>query len=314
MASTAAVADSFSVPNYVGELYQKGKIVYPFLSMIGYNSNMGRIVNSEAFPLRQSYALDAGSQPAISETTSLTAPTVSSYARSQTYNTVQIFQRQVTVSYMKQSVTGQISGLGVLGDQPVDDELAFQIEANLEQMAKDIEYSFINGTYQAAANAATAAKTRGIVAACVSNSVNGGGADLDKALLNELFIDMQTNGARFGANMVIFASGTQMTKISDAYGKAPDSRTVGGVSIRQIDTDFGMFGIVNMRQIPTATVLVCDIDACAPAYLPVPGKGLLFYEELAKTGAGEKGQLYAQIGLDYGAEEFHGVITNLATS
>ena len=314
MASVAAVADSFSVVNYVGELYQKGRIQYPFLSMIGFNSNLGRIANSREFPLRQSYQLDTGAQPAISETASLTAPTVSSYARSQTYNTVQIFQRQVTVSYMKQSVTGQISGLSVLDNQPVDDELAFQIEANLEQMAKDIEYTFINGTYQAAANAATAAKTRGMIAACVSNSTNAGGADLDKDLLDSLFIDMQTNGARFGANMVIFASGTQMVKMSNAYGKAPDNRSIGGVAMQQIVTDFGTFGIVNMRQIPTGTILVADVDAIAPAYLPVPNKGFLFYEDLEKTGAGDKGQLYAQIGLDYGAEEFHGTLTNLATS
>ena len=45
-----------------------------------------------------------------------------------------------------------------------------------------------------------------------------------------------------------------------------------------------------------------------------PGKGVLFYEELSKTGASEKGQIYGQLGLDYGPEEFHGKITGLATS
>lgn len=314
MASVAAVADSFSVVNYVGELYQKSEIMYPFLNLIGFNSSQGRIVNAREFSLRQNYELDAGTQPEISETDSLAAPTVSSYARAQAYNTVQIFQRQVTVSYMKQSTTGSISGISVLENQPVDDELAFQIDANLEQMAKDVEYSMINGAYQAAANAATAAKTRGMIEACSSNAVNAGGADLSKAIIDGLLTEMQTNGARFGRNMVLFASGTQMVKISDAYGKAPMDRVIGGVNIRQIITDFGDIGIVNMRQIPNGTVLVCDLDACAPAYLPVPGKGFLFYEELAKNGAGERGQLYAQIGLDYGAEEFHGVITNLATS
>ena len=34
----------------------------------------------------------------------------------------------------------------------------------------------------------------------------------------------------------------------------------------------------------------------------------------SKTGAAEKGQIYMQAGLDYGAEEYHGKITGLATS
>jgi len=49
-------------------------------------------------------------------------------------------------------------------------------------------------------------------------------------------------------------------------------------------------------------------------FCPVPGKGLLFYDEVAKSGASNGGQLYGQIGLDYGAEEYHGTITGLATS
>jgi uncharacterized protein affecting Mg2+/Co2+ transport len=312
MASVNAVADTFSVVNYVGTLYQKNRISTPFLSMIGFNSNGGRIVNSLNFDLRQNYSLDAGSQPAITETASLSAATTTSYARSQTSNTCQIFKENVAVSYLKQSATGQISGLGIIGNQPVASELDFQIMAHLDQMAVDIEYSFVQGTYQLAANAGTAAKTRGILEACVSNSVNAGGADLTKSLIDSLLIEMQTNGARFGGNMVIFASGSQVVKISEAYGKAPDSRNVGGINITMLQTNFGDIGIVNMRQMPSNTILVADIDAIAPAYLPVPGKGFLFYEDKQLAGSGMGGELYAQVGLDYGAEEFHGVITNLA--
>ena len=65
---------------------------------------------------------------------------------------------------------------------------------------------------------------------------------------------------------------------------------------------------------PTDTVLIAEMSTCAPVFCPVPGKGLLFYEALSKTGAAEKGQLYGQIGLDYGPEEYHGKITGLTTS
>ena len=44
---------------------------------------------------------------------------------------------------------------------------------------------------------------------------------------------------------------------------------------------------------------------------PVPGKGNFFLEELAKTGAGEKYQLFGQIGLDHGPEWYHGRFTGI---
>ena len=65
---------------------------------------------------------------------------------------------------------------------------------------------------------------------------------------------------------------------------------------------------------PTSTLLIADLSVCKPVFLPVPGKGVLFYEELSRTGASEKGHLYGQIGLDYGPEEYHGTITGLTTS
>ncbi len=48
--------------------------------------------------------------------------------------------------------------------------------------------------------------------------------------------------------------------------------------------------------------------------MPVPGKGNFFLESLAKTGAADKYQIYGQCGLDYGAEWYHGKITELDTS
>ena len=85
------------------------------------------------------------------------------------------------------------------------------------------------------------------------------------------------------------------------------------MAIKQIETDFAMFGVVWAPNVPAATLLVADLSVCKPVFLPVPEKGVLFYEELAKTGASERGQIYGQIGLDYGPEEFHGTITGLAT-
>ena len=57
---------------------------------------------------------------------------------------------------------------------------------------------------------------------------------------------------------------------------------------------------------------VAKLGQCRPVFLEVPGKGHFFAEPLAKTGAAEKVQLYGEVGLDYGNEMAHGVITGLA--
>jgi hypothetical protein len=124
---------------------------------------------------------------------------------------------------------------------------------------------------------------------------------------------MASNGAEF-VNPVVFCNAFQKQKISDIYGYAPQDRNIGGYNIKQVETDFAVLGIVWAPNVPTDDLLVADLAFCAPVFLPVPEKGVLFYEELSRTGASEKGQIYGQIGIDYGPEEYHGTITSLATS
>jgi hypothetical protein len=319
MANTNAAATVWNCPNYTGELYLIGANQTPFLNMIGglQGGNI-RTVSDFQYPLAQPWALEAASQPAITETASLTAPNPWTYVRSQDVNTCQIWQRQVSVSYAKQSVTGQVTadgttGLVMLDQQPVQNELDFQITAHMRQIALDVDYTFLNGAYQQATSAAVAAKTRGIITGATTNTVAAGTAALDKALIDQLLRTMAANGAEF-INPVIFVNAFQKQQISNIYGYAPEDRNVGGYNIKQIETDFAVLGIVWAPNVPAATLLVADLAFCAPVFLPVPNKGVLFYEELSKTGASEKGQIYGQLGLDYGPEEYHGTITGLATS
>ena len=65
--------------------------------------------------------------------------------------------------------------------------------------------------------------------------------------------------------------------------------------------------------LPAGTALLLNLDVLAPVYQPVPGKGNFFLEQLAKTGAGEKYQLFGQIGLDHGPEWYHGKFTGIST-
>ena len=320
MANANAIGTIWNCPNYTGELYMIGANQTPFLNMIGGLEGMGiRTVAAFEFPLAQPYNLESASQPEITETASLTAPTAWTYVRGQDNNTVQIFHRSVTVSYAKQSVTGSIVADATTGlvdmtqNQPVQNEKDFQISTHLRQIAVDADYTFLNGTYQKATSAGVAAKTRGIITGCVSNSVDASNAVLSRTLFNSLIKTMAENGAEF-RNPVVFVNAFQKQQLTEIYGYAPQARNVGGMNVQQIETDFATFGVIWAPHVPTSTLLIADLDVCHPVFLPVPGKGVLFYEELAKTGAAEKGQVYGQMGIDYGPEEFHGKITNLKTS
>ena len=320
MANTNVAATMWNCPNYTGELFMIGANKTPFLNMIGGLQGASiRTVRDFQFPLAQPWALEAASQPAISETASLNAPTAWTYVREQDVNTCQIYQTQVSVSYAKQSVTGEVVGdtttkfVDVGEGQPVQNERDFQILAHMRQISVNVEYTFLNGAYTQITSAAATGGTRGIITACASNTVAAAAATLSKPLIDELLREMAGNGAEFG-NVVIFCNAFQKQKLSDIYGYAPMDRNVGGYNIKQIETDFAELGIVWAPQVPAATLLIADLSVCAPVFLPVPEKGVLFYEELSKTGASENGQIYGQIGLDYGPEEYHGTITGLATS
>lgn len=83
------------------------------------------------------------------------------------------------------------------------------------------------------------------------------------------------------------------------------------MNVETIITDFGTFGIVLDRYMPTDALLLADMSVVAPCFMPIPGKGHFFTEPLAKTGAYDRVQLYGEVGLEYGPEQFHGKIVTI---
>lgn len=303
---------SFAVPNYSGMLYTKSNTNTPFLNMIGAT----RYTNHVEFAISQEYELETPGQPAISETASLTAPSPTHATRAPHSNVTQIFHRAVEVSYAKMSNMGTMSGINVAGQQPnPKDELDFQIAVQMQNIANSIEYTFLNGAYQKATGDNVANKTRGILTAIGTNAIEGEEGALTKAMLRSLFKSIYDNGGRVNGSIILVNS-FQKGAISDLYANGmstPASRTVAGINVTDIVTDFGNIGVALAPSMPQDTLLIFNPEVCHAIEQPTPGKGNFFYEELAKTGAGERGQIFGQIGLDYGPEWMHGKITGLAT-
>lgn len=400
MAGITGQGTTFNLPNYVGELFALSRETTPFLAAIG-GLTGGREAGAVEFEW-QTYDLRDASH-LRQRVEGATAPTAEARVRANVRNVVEIHQETVETSYTKQATSRQLATpsaapyRGVPGTNPVDDEHAWQVAQALKQMARDINFSFINGLYSNPTTNSTARKTRGLLAAITTNVINkatsgatglsastdtisetstprtngdkivftdvgestaiypgrvyyvrdkasdsfkvaatpNGPAitigtatvsyivpwtsDLTATLVEDLIQQAWDNGGLREESMaVILCNSTQRRALSEAYAQAyakadplGPSRTIGGVRVDTIRTNFGDFGILLDQAMPRDALAVVTLDQCAPRFLSIPGKGFLFEEDLAKTGASERTQLYCEVGLEYGNEAAHGVLRGL---
>lgn len=314
--AVTGLGTTWNLPNYAGELFTADPTQTPLLSMIG-GLTGGKQTKNFEFPTAVLFDYPDAKQPEITEEASAKAPTASAIARKQESNVIQIHQEVIDLTYFKQSNSGRFSGINGSNQTNPIDEKAWQIQQKLIKIARDVEFSFINGKYQKATAANVANKTRGMLelAATVS-TVDASSGELTTKMIKALMLEMADNGAYFN-NMVLFAGAKQKQKITDLYEKqlgynqgAP--RNIGGMNITEIETDFCKLGIVWDRFMPDDSILIADVAHIAPMFQEVEGKGVLFEEELAKIGASDRIQIYGQIGLAHGPAFLHGSITNLA--
>ena len=309
-------ATSFGVLNYSGMLFNKGNTRTPLSAIIG---GRAKVTNHVEFVTGQEYTTGGGSQPAISETASLTAPDASVVTREQKTNVTQIFQESVGISYGKMSNMGTLSGLNVAGQQanPMN-ELDFQVAAKMAKINADIEYTFINGTFNKATTDATVNKTRGLVEAVTTNTKAMSSkplglwdiADMVKKIYG---VNAPTNGLCLWCDAVTMFQ-INADAVQNGLTVVPAARNINGISLSSVVTPIGVVYLYLGEYLPAGTALLLNLSVLAPVFQPVPGKGNFFLEPLAKTGAGEKYQLFGQIGLDHGPEWYHGKFTGIAQS
>lgn len=297
-------------------LFNKGNTRTPFMSMI---SGKTKYTNSVEFILGQEYQSEDGDIPAISETASLTAPDPSYITRSQNTNVTQIFQDAVAISYAKMSNMGTLSGANIAGQQanPMD-ELDFQVGNKMRKLARSIEKTFIQGKYNKATTDATINKTRGMDEAIKTNVIAASNAPLDIWLVNDLVQKIRDNGGDI-SNLVLWLDTVTLNQLNGSavesgveMGQAYSNEY--GIQVKDLLLPIGRIRTALGEFIPSGTAYAFNFDAISPVEQPVPGKGNFFLEPLAKEGAGDKYQIFGQIGLDYGNELLHGKITGLSTS
>lgn len=306
-------ATSFEVLNYSGMLFNKGNVETPLSTIIGSRT---KTTDSVEFVTGQEYTTGGGVQPEISESASLTAPDATVVKRTQKTNVTQIFQYAVGVSYAKQSNMGTLSGLNVANQtaNPMS-ELDFQVAAKMQEARNDIEYTFINGVYNKATSDTTANKTRGLIPAITTNTLDLDGDPLTLAGIGSAVKKVYGSNAPV-TDLTLWCDATTLYQINDdakANGLTivEASREINGIRISRVLTPLCAINLYLGKYLPAGTALLLNLNVLAPVFQPVPNKGNFFLEELAKTGAGSKYQLFGQIGLDHGPEWYHAKITNI---
>lgn len=166
MAGISALGTNYNLPNYTGILHALTPADVPFFSAIGGLTGGGQTTSTE-FEW-QTYDLRDATQPAIVE--GADAPTLTGRVRANVTNVAQIHQSAVGVAYSKAAAYGQKSGTNNDAMNPIRSELDWQVEQELKAMVRDINYSFINGTYQKPSDNNTGRKTRGLLAAISTNA------------------------------------------------------------------------------------------------------------------------------------------------
>nr|DAD74354.1 MAG TPA: Major capsid protein [Siphoviridae sp. ct3pR10] len=311
-----AIATSFGVLNYSGMLFNKGNTRCPLSSIIG---GRAKTTNHVEFVTGQEYTTEGGAQPEISENASLTAPEATVITREQKTNVTQIFQETVGISYGKMSNMGTLNGINIANQQgnPMN-ELDFQVAAKMKKVNRDIEFTFVQGQYNKASTDDTVNKTRGLNAAITSNTIAMASKPLGLwNIADGVKKVYEANAPQEG--LVLWCDATTMFQINaDAVQNGltviPAAREINGIKLSSVITPLGVVYLYLGEFLPKGTAFLLNLDVISPVYQPVPGKGNFFLEPLSKVGAGEKYQLFGQIGLDHGPEWYHAKFTGIAQS
>lgn len=348
MPTVAGLGLTFNLPNYTGEVLTVTPAETPFLSAIGGLNEQGEVVMATRFE-GQTQDLGTPSQPdGILE--GADAPSLSNRSRANWSNVVQIFQYAFGVSYTRQAATQLLAGLANGRTNPVTDEVAYQSGIKLTEASRDINWTFINGSYQLPSDNTTGRKTRGLYAAISTNALsnldtaltavaaavstdtftkNGhgyatgdqvrvssvatvggvtagvywvvgattntfqlsateGGAAIDltgsdgtvttqklKPLTAVRVLDLmqavwESHGINTAAEPTLLVNARLKRALTKLFitdkNYQEQSRNVAGVSVTQIETDFGRINLMLERANPANTLGFCHLGLCKPAY------------------------------------------------
>jgi len=322
------------INNFTGELFKVGARRTPLLSMVG-GLTGGKLINSPVF---QTQKVDT---PAVSSYTAVAEGGTPAYfgrSRSSSIDCVQIWNQGIKLTYSALASTGYLNSQAMEtgtkafeGSNPVQDEMAFQLEELLSKIAREVEFEFFNATFNDGTDG-NPREMRGIAqwvasangSSAYAHDVDGDGTgaaqSLDYTAISETLKLMYDAGAPM-QNPVLFARPGSILDLNQGLvsqgnqkmAVLPRDRNIAGINIDSIITPFGNIGLVVNEFVPSDQAFVLDLAFLDVCFLNIPGKGAVFVEDTDNDDAAAiSKRVYMEIGLDKGPAEYHAVINGVS--
>lgn len=213
------------------------------------------------------------------------APADESKTRSKVTNYTQIFQKGINVSHTMRSVL----------QAGVADEYTFQVARRLMEVMRELDSSLVAGIKSASSGSDSVYRSMGGIiefASQASGNINSTSEALTLSVVNTMCKQIWDDG---GAPNFILVGGKQKRAISAFDQSARRSMydaTVAGYVVDKVITDLGyVLDVIVDPWMPDDTVIIGDINKVR--VMPLRNSAMRA-EDLAKTGAAFKGQIYGE--------------------
>ena len=196
--------------------------------------------------------------------------------------------------------TGEVTGLSAATDTITEtstalsdgDKIVFTSVGVATAIRTDRVYYVVSKTtnaFKVAATSGGSAITIGTATVSYIPADNSLTVDGIGELMQSVF---ESGGISQQETAALFCSPRQKRALTATYaaeyGKSDpyaETRNIAGLNVQTIETDFGTLNVVTERALAPDALAVVSLEQVNPVFLSIPDKGVLFEEELARTGA-----------------------------
>ena len=216
-------------------------------------------------------------------------------------NYTQIYQRTIEIARTKQK----------MAQYGISDPMGREIDKKMDELLISLNKLPYFGEKYVGTNAALARTAGGMKTFITDNTAEKSSATLTRAMMDDMLQDIYDDG---GDTDLILTGAFQQRQINDMYeGFVTTDRveTVGGIKIHQLMNPItgGMIDILVDRACPSDELYLLQSSELA-----FYGFDPFFFEDLAKVGDAEKGQVVGEYGFVVRSDKWHGYLGGLATS
>jgi hypothetical protein len=186
--------------------------------------------------------------------------------------------------------------------------------------AKDIEYTFLLGRKSATTPGATEDRTTGGALSFITTNQTDAGGDLSEAEFNAFMLQVMRYGS--GSKLAL-ASGvgvSALNKFPASKQQTRNDETTYGMDVSQYTSPFGSLNLVYHRLLEGTKyggyIIVLDMDQVAYRYLAndeVNRDTKVLQNRQPRDQDGRKDELLSEVGLEFGLQRTHGVLTGITS-